>query len=184
MKNVDIHVLVAKQPTLKAKIQYIVAPLIQSLAEHKWPLRYNRMASLNKKMTDYAFSNECEPVKTTTKRHFVHCRINLLMKFVFDKSEICVYTFGYIELKGLKFAQEGDELFIPVEPTKSLCLEKYRQAMENYNIGTFVPQCKPDGRYEEVQCGAGWDYCWCVDATGRELSGTKRRGWPTCGKIY
>ena len=54
--------------------------------------------------------------------------------------------------------------------------------MENYNIGTFVPQCKPDGRYEEVQCGAGWDSCWCVDATGTELPGTKRKGWPQCGK--
>lgn len=73
-------------------------------------------------------------------------------------------------------------LFIPVEATESLCLEKYRQAMENYNIGRFVPQCKPDGRYEEVQCGAGWDYCWCVDATGREKSGTRRKGWPQCGK--
>ena len=55
--------------------------------------------------------------------------------------------------------------------------------MENYNIGRFVPQCKQDGRYEEVQCGAGWDYCWCVDSTGTELSGTRTKGWPTCGRI-
>ncbi|XP_022806051.1 uncharacterized protein LOC111343164 [Stylophora pistillata] len=66
------------------------------------------------------------------------------------------------------------------DPTKSSCEEKYRQAMENYNIGTFVPHCKPDGRYEEVQCGAGWDYCWCVDSIGREISGTRRKGWPQC----
>lgn len=69
-----------------------------------------------------------------------------------------------------------------VDPTKSLCKEKYRQAMENYNIGTFVPQCKSDGRYEEVQCGAGWDYCWCVNSIGTEISGTRRKGWPQCGK--
>ena len=55
--------------------------------------------------------------------------------------------------------------------------------MENYNIGRFVPQCKPDGRFEEVQCGAGWKYCWCVDSAGTELPGTKTEGWPTCGKI-
>ena len=54
--------------------------------------------------------------------------------------------------------------------------------MENYNIGRFVPQCKPDGRYEEVQCGAGWEYCWCVDSSGMELTGTKTKGWPQCGK--
>ena len=72
---------------------------------------------------------------------------------------------------------------VSTDPTESTCLEKYRQAMENYNIGRFVPQCKPDGRYEEVQCGAGWDYCWCVDSTGTELSGTKIKGWPQCGKI-
>ena len=63
-------------------------------------------------------------------------------------------------------------------------MEKYRQAMENYNIGRFVPQCKPDGRFEEVQCGAGWDYCWCVDSTGIELSGTRTKGWPQCGKKF
>ena len=56
--------------------------------------------------------------------------------------------------------------------------------MENYNIGRFVPQCKPDGRYEEVQCGAGWEYCWCVDSTGMELTGTKTKGWPQCGKTW
>ena len=56
--------------------------------------------------------------------------------------------------------------------------------MENYNIDRFVPQCKPDGRYEEVQCGAAWDYCWCVDSSGTELPGTKTKGWPKCGKIH
>jgi len=74
--------------------------------------------------------------------------------------------------------------FSSLDPIKSDCLQKYSQAMENYNIGRFVPQCKPDGRYEEVQCGAAWDYCWCVDSSGTELPGTKTKGWPKCGKIH
>lgn len=81
----------------------------------------------------------------------------------------------------VKEIQTLRELSSP-DPTESVCMERYRQAMENYNIGRFVPQCKPDGRYEEVQCGAGWDYCWCVDSTGTETSGTKTKGWPQCGK--
>lgn len=43
----------------------------------------------------------------------------------------------------------------------------------------FVPACTAEGRYEEVQCFAG--DCWCVDARGRELAGSRVRGGrPRC----
>uniref|UniRef100_A0A4W2IQ22 Thyroglobulin n=1 Tax=Bos indicus x Bos taurus TaxID=30522 RepID=A0A4W2IQ22_BOBOX len=43
----------------------------------------------------------------------------------------------------------------------------------------FVPACTAEGSYEEVQCFAG--DCWCVDAQGRELAGSRVRGGrPRC----
>lgn len=34
----------------------------------------------------------------------------------------------------------------------------------------FIPQCKPDGSFEEKQCNYGLKECWCVDVNGFELS--------------
>ena len=34
----------------------------------------------------------------------------------------------------------------------------------------FVPRCKQDGRYEEVQCHGG--ECWCVDQNGKKIPKT------------
>lgn len=38
----------------------------------------------------------------------------------------------------------------------------------------FVPTCTKEGRYEEVQCYAG--ECWCLDTSGKEVPGSRRRG--------
>ena len=48
--------------------------------------------------------------------------------------------------------------------------------------GRFIPQCKADGSFEEVQCHSSTGYCWCVDTEGWELPGTKIRGTPDCKK--
>ena len=42
-----------------------------------------------------------------------------------------------------------------------------------------MPQCQEDGSYYPVQCTTGWD-CWCVDDDGREIIGSRGRGWPDC----
>ncbi|XP_078349655.1 thyroglobulin-like isoform X1 [Oculina patagonica] len=48
--------------------------------------------------------------------------------------------------------------------------------------GRYVPQCKKDGNFEEVQCHYSTGYCWCVNVEGSEIKGTKVRGRPSCGK--
>ena len=49
-------------------------------------------------------------------------------------------------------------------------------------LGRYVPQCKKDGSFEEVQCHYSTGYCWCVDTQGWEIKGTKVRGRPSCTK--
>ena len=48
--------------------------------------------------------------------------------------------------------------------------------------GRYIPQCKEDGSFEEVQCHPSTGYCWCVDTEGWEIEGTKIRGIPSCKK--
>ncbi|XP_059373037.1 SPARC-related modular calcium-binding protein 2-like [Carassius carassius] len=36
----------------------------------------------------------------------------------------------------------------------------------------FVPVCNPDGTYSEVQCHSYTGYCWCVNPSGRPISGS------------
>ncbi|NXI58262.1 THYG protein, partial [Chloroceryle aenea] len=46
----------------------------------------------------------------------------------------------------------------------------------------YVPSCAADGGYAPVQCQQGGQ-CWCVDAKGQEVQGTKRREQPpACGE--
>ena len=39
--------------------------------------------------------------------------------------------------------------------------------------GVFVPDCKPDGSYNPVQCLRVEGPCWCVDKNGKEILGTR-----------
>ncbi|KAM6126150.1 LOW QUALITY PROTEIN: thyroglobulin [Pterocles gutturalis] len=59
--------------------------------------------------------------------------------------------------------------------------EVERYAAQRYQH-TYVPSCDADGSYTPVQCQQGGQ-CWCVDAKGQEVQGTKRRGQPpACGE--
>ncbi|CAM9658498.1 unnamed protein product [Lampetra planeri] len=54
----------------------------------------------------------------------------------------------------------------------SSCELLRQQAMEDGR--SHVPQCSPYGAFRPLQCDAAGDSCWCVDAAGEELPGTRR----------
>lgn len=47
----------------------------------------------------------------------------------------------------------------------------------------FVPRCKFDGSFEEVQCHNSTGLCWCVDRDGNELPSTATSLTVTCPNI-
>ncbi|XP_063532885.1 proteoglycan Cow [Cydia strobilella] len=46
--------------------------------------------------------------------------------------------------------------------------------------GGYVPACDAAGYYRPRQCHAALGVCWCVDAHGQELSGSRGKGAPQC----
>jgi len=58
----------------------------------------------------------------------------------------------------------------------SMCQKERRRALGWDNKpkeGVFVPECKPDGSYNPVQCLRLEGPCWCVDKNGKEILGTR-----------
>lgn len=72
-------------------------------------------------------------------------------------------------------------LLAPVGP--SFCqMQKQQILLSGYMNGTttaYFPQCQDSGDYAPVQCDLGRDRCWCVDAEGMEVYGTRQLGRPT-----
>ncbi|KAJ7393360.1 Nidogen 1 [Desmophyllum pertusum] len=46
---------------------------------------------------------------------------------------------------------------------------------ENGLSGVYVPNCQSDGRFDSRQCDGFTVYCWCVDANGSEIPGTRTK---------
>ncbi|XP_026737070.1 proteoglycan Cow [Trichoplusia ni] len=46
--------------------------------------------------------------------------------------------------------------------------------------GAYVPACDARGFYRPRQCHAALAVCWCVDAHGQELPGSRTKGAPEC----
>ena len=53
----------------------------------------------------------------------------------------------------------------------SPCLRQQLEARRNKRLGVFVPKCRPDGGYEEIQCHGS--VCFCTDKEGEEVTGTR-----------
>uniref|UniRef100_A0A671QW17 Thyroglobulin n=1 Tax=Sinocyclocheilus anshuiensis TaxID=1608454 RepID=A0A671QW17_9TELE len=47
---------------------------------------------------------------------------------------------------------------------------------------SFVPSCTDNGAYVPTQCPSGGQ-CWCVDAVGKEIFGTRQYGVPNCSEF-
>ncbi|KAM9626953.1 thyroglobulin isoform 1-T1 [Trichechus inunguis] len=66
---------------------------------------------------------------------------------------------------------------------QSFCqLQKQQILVSGYLNSTatsYLPQCQDSGGYAPVQCDVWQLQCWCVDAEGMEVYGTRQRGRPT-----
>ncbi|VTJ57353.1 Hypothetical predicted protein [Marmota monax] len=68
-------------------------------------------------------------------------------------------------------------------PGLSFCqLHKQQILLSGYLNSTatsYLPQCRDSGDYSPVQCDLQQVQCWCVDAEGMEVYGTRQLGRPT-----
>lgn len=65
----------------------------------------------------------------------------------------------------------------------TVCQHHFQEASRNTFPGIYIPDCKPSGGYEDVQCRGS--YCFCVDKRGNELKGTRMsvsEGRPRCDR--
>ena len=58
--------------------------------------------------------------------------------------------------------------------------ERARRSHLPLAAGKYVPRCKIDGTYDEVQCDVVVGQCWCVDRDGKEIKGTRNEGVIRC----
>ena len=66
-----------------------------------------------------------------------------------------------------------------VQPT--VCQYQYELQSASSALGVFIPRCKPDGSYDDVQCRGS--VCFCADRRGHELQGSRvsiGEGSPQC----
>lgn len=63
----------------------------------------------------------------------------------------------------------------------STCQKQHKEALQlPATPFNFIPTCKRDGRFEEVQCLRATKECWCVDESGKETNGTRTTGYLKC----
>ncbi|XP_011482732.1 nidogen-2 [Oryzias latipes] len=73
------------------------------------------------------------------------------------------------------FCSQQEDL--PARP-KTRC-EHHRESVQRTTeegaplLGVYVPQCDESGKYLPQQCHDSTGYCWCVDSTGQERTGTR-----------
>lgn len=70
-------------------------------------------------------------------------------------------------------------LYIGKKETK--CQREFVAATKDTAVDGFIPRCKLDGSYADVQCRGS--VCFCVDKDGNEITGTKTplaSGKPNC----
>ncbi|KAI0211466.1 hypothetical protein LSAT2_003687 [Lamellibrachia satsuma] len=61
----------------------------------------------------------------------------------------------------------------------SKCSDERGQALKQATQSTpdvYIPECKADGTFNEVQCHIATGYCWCVADDGKPIPGSSVRG--------
>ena len=91
------------------------------------------------------------------------------------------------KIEGTSFISHWEvKTFFSCTAGLSSCLKELRRALGYTNqaiAGRFIPRCKVDGSYENMQCVqdiGGGQRCWCVDSDGKELLGTRVSGKASC----
>ncbi|KAG8515493.1 Thyroglobulin, partial [Galemys pyrenaicus] len=64
---------------------------------------------------------------------------------------------------------------VDAQPLRACELRRAQAFLER---ARHVPQCAEDGSFQPVQCEVGSRSCWCVDADGLEVPGSRQRGRP------
>nr|XP_021510792.1 thyroglobulin [Meriones unguiculatus] len=68
------------------------------------------------------------------------------------------------------------EYQVDAQPLRPCELQRERAFLKQAD---YVPQCSEDGSFQTIQCKNDGQSCWCVDADGREVPGSRQQGRPT-----
>ena len=47
-------------------------------------------------------------------------------------------------------------------------------AKDEYKDQIYIPDCRPDGAFDLMQCDGRREVCWCVNENGQEIDGTRK----------
>ena len=65
------------------------------------------------------------------------------------------------------------KIYFEIDDRLTLCQKASQEAEKQPFRDGYIPKCKSDGRFEEIQCLASQKVCWCVDQAGNEIQGTR-----------
>uniref|UniRef100_A0ACB8FDY1 Uncharacterized protein n=1 Tax=Sphaerodactylus townsendi TaxID=933632 RepID=A0ACB8FDY1_9SAUR len=125
------------------------------------------------------------PVSCKEKRPFEEVTIMSLSAWKTDNSgtsSVTTFRGWCVDEKGGEVSgkQKRTALFVAC---LSFCqLQKQRILVSRYinsSTTSYIPQCLDSGDFDPIQCDVDVGQCWCVDAEGMEIYGTRQRGKPT-----
>lgn len=66
---------------------------------------------------------------------------------------------------------------------RNLTFCELQRAINSARSEEFIPDCKANGEFEEVQCNQITGECWCVDTGGTEILDSRTIGLPYCHEL-
>ena len=127
-----------------------------------------------------------KPVKQSPNREPPESTFSINRYDIGDVIFSCTLTTDCNAITAFVVIREKKFIFLGISLTQ--CQKQLQEAINlPSDPGKFVPRCKFDGSYEEVQCQNSTGLCWCVDREGKELTFTATNqtvSCPTIGKIF